>query len=199
KAVAPILDDGEVRDALADLIVGTLYDRVDVAGELRGALPAGAATLAPTIAASIRTTSVQLAATALGTKEARRVWKDANRLAHQQVVQVLEGKGKVVTARNGEVAIDTRGLADAVRRALDDAGIYVFDSVRTGAIDERFVLFHSTELAHAQTATRILDDAGTWLPVVTIVVFAAAVFCARDRRRTVEHIAIGVALAMLAI
>jgi hypothetical protein len=61
------------------------------------------------------------------------------------------------------------------------------------------VLFRSTDLQHAQTATRILDDVGTWLPVVTVLVGAAAIALAHKRRRCVEQLAIGVALAMVCI
>jgi hypothetical protein len=199
KAVGPVLEDKAVRDALAGEIVDELYQQVDVAGLLRDSLPAKAATFAPTIAASIHDTSVTLASNALGTKQVRRVWEQANRLAHDQIVHVLEGKGRILTTRNGEVAIETGPIAGEVRDALDSAGIHVFDSVDVSNIQQRFVLFRSTDLQHAQQATRVLDALATWLPFVTIGVGAVAILTARHRRRTIEILALGIATTMVVI
>ncbi|MDQ1447792.1 MAG: hypothetical protein QOC79_763 [Actinomycetota bacterium] len=199
RAVGPVLDRPEVRDALAETIVSTLYNHVDVTTRLRGALPKSAAEFAPTLAASIRATSVQVAAAALATPAASRAWRDANRVAHDQLVRVLEGKGEIGTTTNGEVAIDTGALATAVRHALDSRGIRVFDRVPVAALEERFVLFRSTDLMRAQQATRFLDKLATWLPLATIAAGAGAIASSTRRRRTVAHLAVGVAAVMVMI
>jgi hypothetical protein len=199
RAIGPVLDQPAVRDALAETIVDELYSHVDVTARLRDALPKGAAEFAPTLAASIRTTSVQVASSALATSAVRQAWKEANRVAHDQVVRVLEGKGEIVTTAKGEVAIDTGALAAAVRRALDAHGIRLFDSVPTGALDRRFVLFRSTDLTHAQQATRLLDDLANWLPIAAVAAGAGAIACSTRRRYAVEYLAVGVAGAMVLI
>jgi len=94
RAVAPVLSHAAVRDALAEKIVDELYAHVDVTESLRESLPKQAAPFAPTLAASSRSTSVQLAADALATSQVRTAWKAANRLAHEQLVKVLEGRGR---------------------------------------------------------------------------------------------------------
>lgn len=199
RAIGPVIDQPEVRAALADQIVATLYDHVDVAAQLRAALPASAAPFAPTLAASIRATSVQVASAALATEAVRAAWKNANRVAHDQVVHVLEGKGEVVTTANGEVAVDTGALAVAVRHQLDDNGIRLFDAVPLDALDQRFVLFRSTDLAHAQRATRALDEVATWLPFLAVAAGVGAIVASERRRRTGAYIAIGVAVVMVVI
>ncbi|MDP9334167.1 MAG: hypothetical protein M3Q30_12795, partial [Actinomycetota bacterium] len=199
RAVGPVLDRPEVRDALAETIVEALYSHVDVTARLRAALPKDAAEFAPTLAASIRATSVQVASAALATPAASRAWREANRVAHDQLVRVLEGKGEVVTTTNGEVAIDTGALATAVRHALDSRGIRVFDNVPTAALEQRFVLFRSPDLMRAQRATRLLDELATWLPLATIAAGAGAIVSSTRRRRTVEHLAVGVSVVMVLI
>ena len=199
KAVGPVLDHAEVRDALAETIVATLYAHVDVTAELRAALPDRAAQFAPTLAASIRATSVQIASAALATSAVRSAWRSANRIAHDQLVHVLEGRGEVVTTVKGEVAIDTQSLAVTVRRVLDERGIHVFDQVPTDAIAGRFVLFRSTALMHAQRATRILDDVATWFPIATVAAGAGALGCSTRRRRTAEQLAVAVAGVMVLV
>jgi len=199
RAVGPVLEHEPVRDALAQTIVDDLYAHVDVILLLRKALPDAADQFAPTLAESIKSTSVPLAAAALKTQAVQRAWRDANRVAHDQLVHVLEGKGKVVTTANGEIAIDTGALAIEVRAALDNAGIHVFDSVPLDDLNTRFVLFRSTDLEHAQTATRILDDVGTWLPVAAVACGVAAIAVSARRRRTLEVLAFGIGATMVVI
>ncbi|HEY5077478.1 MAG TPA: hypothetical protein VIJ48_08250, partial [Acidimicrobiia bacterium] len=199
RAIGPVLDHPQVRDALAEAIVDALYDHVDVTARLHAALPASAAEFAPTIAASIRTTSVQLASAALATTAVRAAWREANRVAHDQLVHVLEGKGEVVTTAKGEVAIDTGSLAVAVRRALDSNGIRLFDSIPTESLAQPFVLFRSTDLMRAQRATRALDELGIWLPIAAVASGAGAIACSTRRRRTIEYLAVGVAGVMVLI
>jgi hypothetical protein len=199
RAIGPVIDRPEVRDALADAIVTALYRHVDVTAQLSHALPKRAAEFAPTLAAGIRTTAVEVASAALATAAARTAWKEANRVAHDQVVRELEGKGALVTTPRGEVAIDTGPLAASVRRALDDNGIHVFDAIPAAALDQRFVLFRSTALTRAQRATHILDELATWLPIATVGVGVGAIAASVRRRRTVEHLALAVAIAMVGV
>jgi hypothetical protein len=199
RAIGPVLDQPAVRDSLAETIVAELYSHVDVAAQLRNALPDSAAEFAPTLAAGIRTTSVQVASAALATDAVRQAWRQANRVAHDQVVHVLEGKGGVVTTAKGEVAIDTSALAGLVRGALDRNGIHLFDAIPLSALDRQFVLFRSTDLLHAQQATRALDETATWLPFVTVLVGVAAIMASVRRRRAAVIVAVAVATVMVVI
>jgi hypothetical protein len=199
RAVGPVLDHPAVRESLAETIVAELYDHVDVAAQLRKALPDRADEFAPTLAASIRTTSVQIASAALATTAVRQAWREANRVAHDQVVHVLEGKDGVVTTARGEVAIDTGPLAALVRTALDRHGIHVFDAVPTSSFDRQFVLFRSTDLLHAQQATRVLDETATWLPFATVLVGAGAILASVHGRRASVIVAVAVASVMVVI
>ncbi len=199
RAIGPVLDQPAVRDALAGTIVDELYNHVDVTAQLKSALPKNAAVFAPTLAAGIRTTSVQIASAALATSAVRTAWRQANRVAHAQIVRVLEGKGTIVTTAKGQVAINTGPLAAAVRQALDANNVRLFDAVPTSALNQQFVLFRSTDLTHAQLATRVLDDLATWLPLLTIAAGAGAIACATRRRRAVAFLAAGIAAVMVLI
>jgi hypothetical protein len=197
RAVGPLIEKPALRDELALRIVDELYGHVDVPGLLREALPARADVLAPTLAQGIHDTSVELASAALATPAVRRVWEDANRVAHDQVVHVLEGKGTILATARGEVAVDLRPLAEQVRRALDDNGVHVFDSVPASDLDRRFVLFRSVDLARAQRATRTLDELRLWLPVATVAAFAGAIALADQRRRAIGRSALALAATMV--
>jgi hypothetical protein len=199
RAVGPLIEKPALRDELSLRIVDELYQHVDVPKLLRDALPKRGDVLAPTLAQGIRDTSVKLASAALGTAAVRRVWENANRVAHDQVVHVLEGKGDILTTDTGEVAVELRPLAEKVREALDANGVHLFDTVPASTLDRRFVLFRSADLARAQRATRLLDALGTWLPLVTVLVFAGAVAVSEHRRRAIGRCALALAATMVVL
>ena len=199
RAVGPLIEKPALRDELSVRIVDELYSHVDVTALLREALPKQGDVLAPTLAQGIHDTSIKLASAALATDAVRQVWEKANRVAHDQVVQVLEGKGSVVTTAKGEVALELRPLAEKVQAALRSNGVHLFDSVPASALDRRFVLFRSADLARAQDATRLLDAIGTWLPIVTVVAFAGAIALSGRRRRAVGYCALALASTMVVL
>jgi hypothetical protein len=199
RAVGPLIEKPALRDELAVRVVDELYSHVDVPELLRDALPNRADVLAPTLAQGIRDTAIKLAVAALATPPVRRVWEDANRVAHDQVVHVLEGKGEIVTTDKGEVALELRPLVEKVRAALDHNGVHLFDSVPASALDRRFVLFRSADLARAQRATRLLDVLGRWLPFVTIAAFAGAIGLSAHRRRALGRCALALAATMVVL
>jgi hypothetical protein len=199
KAVGPIIENPAVRDEVARDVVDALYERVDVTNLLRDSLPKRARVIAPTLAQGIHDTAIQLAASALATDAVRKVWKQANRVAHEQVVRVLKGEGNLVTTDKGEVAVDLRPIVTEVRKALDDHGVQIFDQVPVSAIDRRFVLFRSDDLARAQQATKLLDALGTWLPVATLLTGLGAIASSHHRRRTIGHLCVVIAATMVVL
>jgi hypothetical protein len=197
RAVGPLIENPLLRDEVAQQVVNGLYAHVDVTRLLQDSLPDKARVLAPTLAQGIHDTAIGLAASALATSAVRRVWNDANRVAHDQVVRVLEGKGTVVTTARGEVAVDLRPIAEKVREALDRHGVRLFDNVSVSTLDQRFVLFRSVDLARVQRATRVLDDLGTWLPVTTFLAIGGAIAMAEHRRRTTGRVLLAMAATMV--
>ncbi|MDQ1510843.1 MAG: hypothetical protein QOG50_2687, partial [Actinomycetota bacterium] len=121
------------------------------------------------------------------------------RVAHDQVVNVLEGKGTILTTAQGEVAVELRPLAEKVRDALDANGVHLFDSVPASSLDRRFVLFRSSDLARAQNATRLLDTLGKWLPFATLAVFAGAIALNPHHRRAIGYSALALAATMVVL
>jgi len=199
RAVGPLIEKPALRDELSVRIVDELYSHVDVPRLLRDALPKRGDVLAPTLAQGIHDTSIKLASAALATDAVRRVWENANRIAHDQVVDVLEGKGNILTTADGEVAVELGPLAGKVREALDANGVHLFDSIPAASLERRFVLFRSADLARAQDATRLLDALGKWLPFATVAVFAGAIAVSNHRRRTLGYSALALAATMVVI
>ena len=100
-----------------------------------------------------------------------KLWTEANRRAHPQIVALLEGtEGKHVSTKNGEIVLTLGPIAEKVQGILDKAGIDVFTNTSG---PPQIVLFSSSDLKSAQGATDLLQKSAWVLPVLTILAFAA--------------------------
>ena len=61
------------------------------------------------------------------------------------------------------------------------------------------MLFQSDDLKSAQSATDLLQKLAIVLPILTLLLFAAAIVLSRSRRKTVLHAGLGFAVGMLVI
>ena len=61
------------------------------------------------------------------------------------------------------------------------------------------MLVQSDGITRAQGLYRLMDTLGTWLPVVTLALFAAGIALARGRRRALMRGAIGIAVSMVVL
>ena len=199
RAVSPLIEKPALRDEVAQKVVDELYAHVDVTRLLTESLPKNARVLAPTLAQGIHDTAIQLASSALSTSAVHRVWAEANRVAHDQLVHILRGKEAVFTTARGEVAVDLRPIAEQVRKALHDHGVGLFDGVSISTLDEKLVLFRSRDLARAQRATSALDALHIWLPVLTMVAIAGVVALSGERRRAIGRVCLVIAATMVVL
>ena len=192
--VGPLADDPQVQQAIANRVTDALFANVDVEEKVADALPPRAGFLATPVADGIRT-AVEAATLRLAESDRfETLWENANRRAHEAVVNVLTGGGSRVTTEDGTVAIDTAQIVENVKAKLDARGITVFDDVQPR--NEQFVLFQSDDLAEVQGLVDLLQTIAWVLPFVALACFAGAIALSGNRRRTVQRGAIGVAFAV---
>jgi hypothetical protein len=198
--VGPLAHNEAIIDAAARNISDALISSTDVEAKIKDALPSRAQFIAGPVSNSLETVVNELAVKVLSSDQFETVWERANRRAHTQVVDVLTGNGDTtISTRNGEVVVDLTPVVDRVRKRLNSLGIDVFDDVQAERISPRLVLFQSDELEQAQGLTDLLQKGAVVLPIVTVVLFAAAIALSRRRRKTVLHAGLGIAIGMLVI
>ena len=190
---AKILQDPEVRQTLSTYLVDQLYTNVDIAGELRDALPPRAKPLAAPAAAGLRNVLVESAQRVLASPQAQRAWRLANERASRQLNRLLDDGDGALTSTNGEIVLDLRPLVgrisgnDTVRSRLGtlppDAG--------------RIVLLRSDQLKTAQSGAKGLHALEALLVPLVVLIFALAIWLAQDRRRALRACAIGVVVSAL--
>jgi hypothetical protein len=196
KTVTPLASDPAVQVAVAKRVSTRLIEETDLQQRVKNALPAKAGFLATPITSGVENVTDQIALKFVQSKQFQTLWVVANRRSHQQMVALLTGSTEgAFQSRNGEVTVNLAQIEHQVKRALDARGITVFDKVPT-INGPNLVLLRSTQLAKIQRLTRALDRLAIVLPIVTVLLFAAAIILTRNRRRGLVRAAAGLALSM---
>jgi hypothetical protein len=198
--VAPLAKNPAIINAAAADITKSIVSQKNVEAKVRSALPPAADFIAPAVATSLETVVNRLAVKVLSSPRFAAVWERANRRAHGQVVDALTGNGgHSVTTKNGEVAVNLSPVVDRVNKRLSQLGIGIFSGAQTTRVSPRFVLFQSDDLKSAQTGVDLLQKGAIVLPILTLLLFGAAIALSRGRRKTVLHAGLGLAAGMLFI
>ena len=193
-----LLEDEEIQAAVETFLVDTLFDNVDVEGELEGALPPRLQPLAGPAAGGLRELANRVAEKAVESPKVQQLWADANRAAHEQLIVVVEGGDGALSTEGGVVTLD---LAQLVEQVGAQVGIDVAGKLPE-SVGEVEVL-KSDELAMAQDGVDLLKKLAYGLILLALAIYALAIWLARGRRReTVRAIGfawIVVGVAILAV
>lgn len=179
-----MLQNEDVRHALALRMVDAAYSRGDVEQRIEERLPAQLKGIAPQIAGALRPAAINTAESILETSAVQKLWEEANRRAHTRLVQVLEGnEGGVITTANGDVTLDLQQLVDQLRQQLGIQGTNV------PAEGSSITIMHSNDLEAAQKAVRAIKVVSAISAIAIVALLALAVWMAEGARREVVRAA----------
>jgi hypothetical protein len=194
--VAPLAKDHSIQTAVATRVSDNLVARINVEQRIKNALPEKAGFLADPITGAVHTATYEITLKLVQSSRFQALWEQALRKSHEQLDNLLLGqKVGALQATNGEVTVNLSQVEDAAKKALTGRGLAVFNKIPnyTGA---PFVLFQSDQLAKLQRWIRFLNRLAFYLPIISVLLLAAAVLLARDRRRGLVHAASGLAVSM---
>ncbi len=121
-------------------------------------------------------------------------WTVALRGTHRAVSAVLTGNDRALESEDGQVAINLDEIATEVVGRVEARGVDLPDiDLELGSI----VIYESDDLATAQTVAQGISTVGWVLPVVALLLIAAAIWVAPDRRRMVAFLGFGTAITLL--
>lgn len=184
-----LLDDPAVRTAVGNYAVDELYRQVDVAAQLEDVLPNDADRFSDLAAAALRQGAYQAVQQALQTSVLAGLWERANRQAHEQFVNVVEGGAGGVSTEGGVVRLNLRPILE---EATVRIGLGESLAARVPADAGSIEVIRSDQLGTVQESLRLLDRVATFLPFVALGLYALAFWLARDRRReAVRNIGVG--------
>jgi hypothetical protein len=191
-ATDDMLADDDVRNALSLFLVGELFRTVDVGGQLEELLPGRTSQLAGPIASTLQSSAVAVVDQALGTERFRSLWSNANRATHTVFVRVANGDdGALLATSGGALVVDLRELLVQVADRLGLPGTLI-DRIPEDA--GRLVVFESDQLDAVQQAVRVINVLSLYLFILVVVLYAAAVVLASDRRRALRNVGVAIAV-----
>jgi hypothetical protein len=100
-----------------------------------------------------------------------------------------------VSLANNQVTIDLAPIIEQVNTQLVNSGLGLAAKIPT--VHATFTVYSSKSIGKLQSYLRLLDIADNWLPVIAVLVAAAGVYLARDRRRALIGAGVAIAVAML--
>jgi hypothetical protein len=182
--VTPLADDEVVRAAAVDEIERATVELLESAGTA----PPGVGLLVHAVVERVVASPVF-----------RTAWIAANRIAHDQVIAVLEGRREVTLDDQGRVTIELGGVYSAVAQALAVQGVVGADQIAD--LDPSIPIMDADQLGRARRAYQALDALGFWLPFAWLVAVLLTLVLARRKVAVAAKLAIAslVALGVMAL
>lgn len=180
KTSTEILERPAVQNALANYLVDQLFESVDVEREIKDQLPSDWQVLASPATSALRSITLSGTKKVLELPVTQEAWAAANEIAHQTLINTLEGGRGGVSTREGVVTINARIILQQAANKLGLSGNLV------NKIPERagtFEIWRSDDLATAQAAYRTFKDLLWVFAGLTVLLYALAIFLAARRRR----------------
>ena len=174
-----LLQDTAIRTEISDYVVAQLYANVNVAGQLKTALPPQLQALAGPVAGGLQNLAQKAAYQLLGHPRVQAAWKAANRITAQQFIDIVEGKSRLVLLNGNAVFLDLRPIAVDLGQQLGLPSSLT-DSIPTDAARLKLISSIHTGVEYA---VRVVWGLAIILPAIALILFALAVFLAEGRRR----------------
>ena len=174
-----LLENSEIQKALANYAVDQLYANVDVSAELHKTLPKNFKPISGPAASGLRSLATAGAQKVLATSRFQQLWRDANRAAHQTLINIVENKGNAVSTSGGEVELRLRPLIVQVSDQLGLGG-NIADKLPPDAGNLK--ILRSDQLGLAQTIARLIRGLALVASLLTVGLLALAIYLSRGYR-----------------
>lgn len=175
-----LIQDPAIREVLAAELTDQLYAHVDVAAQVRRALPAQLSPLAAPAAGALREAIETGVDDALQRPAVQRQFVNAVGTAQSTAMAILDGEDPVAVTPDGTVTLDLKELLTGV---ADRVGFGALLADRLPPEAARIELIRSDDLKAAQTGLRVLRSLSIALPIITLLLVVAALWLAAGRRR----------------
>ncbi len=201
QTVKPLSSNPAIQSYVADEITKELFARVDVDTYVKDALPEQAQALAGPLTGAVQSFVREATLRVIETDQFQKLWIDANRIAHAQLMNVLIGEHSdaISTTSNGAVQIGLSSVARLVSDQLQSSGIDVFAKIPIDKVGGKITLFQSNDLYKVRTTVGILNTLAWVLPLLVFGAFGGVMFLSRSRRRGFVQAAIAFTLGALAL
>ncbi|WP_329339814.1 hypothetical protein OG866_31100 [Streptomyces sp. NBC_00663] len=201
KTVEPLASDADVQEAAAGRVTDAVMTHLDLPVLLSGVVPAERPRLeqalgkfGDSLESAVRSFVHDKAQAVIASDAFQNIWTEANRRVHSAVDKALTGNGGgAVHLDDDTVTLDLAPVVEQVKQRLVDSGMTV--AAKIPEVHTNFTLVKSEDLGQVRRYFRLLQLAGSWLPVLAVVLAAAGILLAGRRRRALITAALGFAVA----
>jgi hypothetical protein len=188
------LENDEIRPVVANYLVDRLYDSTDVSADLGGVLPQALQPLAAPLSGALHELALRTANAFLSNPKVQQLWRQANTVAHEKLVAVIEGKSTVLTAQGNDVVLNLGPMLQQLAQTIGLPGTTV------SKLDAQIVVIKDSQLAKVKKAANALRVGAFFFLAAAVVLWALAILVGRGRRReTVRTISIGLLIVGLVL
>ncbi len=173
-----LLQNDEVQARLSNYLAEQLFENVDVQAELEATLPPRLAPLAGPAAGALHQLAPQVAQRALETPQFESLWSNANRGAHETLLEIVDGGSSTVSTNGGEVTLDLNALLTQVGGQV---GGNLASKVPADA--GKLTILKSDQLSTAQDIVGLIRHLPIVLTLLAVLLYALAIYLAGPRRR----------------
>ena len=209
--VAPLADDPAVQAAIANKVTTVVLDQIDVQKVTSQALTSLSriSSLPPGVAASLPALAAPLTSgidgftrdqvnKAVASPQFATVWAQVNRIAHEQVLRLLQGKqGGALSANGNAITLNLGPIIAQVKDRMVASGFSLAQNIPV--VNKSFTLVQSDQVRKVQSGYRLLNNLATWLPFLCLALFGGGILLARNRWRAVVRAALGLTASMLVL
>lgn len=200
--MAPLARQQVITDHVAVRATDVLFEKVDVQGRLNTALPPKASFAAAPIANQVHGFVQGQFKTLLSSTWFQQAWDKANRRLHSSLVTFLEGSQLPAGQKAQEIAIKLNPVLEKGITQLHKQGITVFDPLQAkleNATNLSVTVASKPQIKSIRGVFHLAKTLGWVVPLVALVLIAAALVVAVDRRKTLLRLAVGVSIATVVV
>ncbi len=180
KTSSELLENEDIREALATYLVDELYANVDVQGELETALPPAAKGLSGPAAGGLREFADRAANRALEGPRVQATWEQLNRAAHETFVAIVKDESTAnVSTSGGEVTLELRPVVENIAQRVGLSGLAQKLPPDAGTL----TVLESDQLGLAQDIADMIEALVIVLLVLGLALYGLALYLSRGRRR----------------
>jgi hypothetical protein len=188
-ALAPDQPDQEVIAGVADTLSERIVIATSVQDRIQELTPRDNALVAAAVADAAENIIDDTVQTVLGNETFREVWREVVVRAHGRFVAIVEDDDRE------PVLLDLRQAVERVDQSLEGRGVDVIDDATVEEVGE-VVALRRSQVSDFRDALDLVRRLVVALPVVAIVLIAAAVGLASDRRRMLARAGVGIVVTM---
>jgi hypothetical protein len=195
-ASAQLLENDQIRSALSVYIVNQAFTSTDASKRLQQRLPPQFDALAPALAVALQQAATRALDNLLARPRVQKLWKEANRRAHERFIALLNGNDSALESTNGNVVLDLKPI---VRRLADELGVGGRLEGRLPENAGQIVIMKGNQLETARKGVKVIKVLSYFLFFLVIALYAAAVYLARERRKLLLGVGISVLVVGLLV